>query len=105
MPKVDYVRTTAEGRYASLMLVGFYRGRLKHGRHFTFKSTLNESAVTLVSPSVAGAIVDGEHRFAIHGLWLQVLLDEEFIEQLSQELDCLSDAGQVSAYDAGVIGD
>lgn len=71
------------------------RGRLKHGRHFTFKSTLNESAVTLVSPSVAGAIVDSEHRYATHGLWLQVLLNDEFIDQLCHQLEFLNDITQV----------
>lgn len=72
-----------------------FRGRLKHGRHFTFKSTLNDSAVTLVSPSVAGAIVDSEHRYAAHGLWLQVLLDYDFIDHLTRRLDFLSDITQV----------
>ena len=57
---------------------------------------MTESAVTLVSPSVAGAIVDEEHRYAIHGLWLQVLLDEHFIERLSQQLDFLGEVSQVS---------
>ena len=74
------------------------RGRLKHGRHFTFKSTMTETAVTLVSPSVAGAIVDQEHKYAIHGLWLQVLLDEPFIEHLSQQLDFLNDVSHVSQH-------
>jgi len=68
---------------------------LKHGRHFTFKNSLNESAVTLVSPSVDGAIVDNEHKYAIHGTWLQVLLQEDFIQQLTQELDFLSEQNQV----------
>lgn len=73
-----------------------YRGRLKHGRHFTFKSTLNEVAVTLVSPSVVGSIVDSEHRYATHGLWLQVFLDEEFIDRLCHQLEFLNDMSQVS---------
>ena len=70
---------------------------MKHGRHFTFKSTLNESAVTLVSPSVAGAIVDSEHKYATHGLWLQVLLDEEFIDQLCRQLEFLNDITKVNS--------
>lgn len=72
------------------------RGRLKHGRHFTFKSTLNDSAVTLLSPSVVGAFVDEEHRFAVRGSWLQVLLDDDFTNMLAQQLDVLSDISHVS---------
>lgn len=50
-----------------------HSGRLKHGRHFTFKSVLNESAITLVSSSVVGAIVTEESPYAAHGPWLQVI--------------------------------
>lgn len=49
-----------------------YRGRLKHGRHFTFKSVLNDVAITLVSTSVVGSIADEHHPYAAHGPWLQV---------------------------------
>ena len=69
---------------------------MRHGRHFTFMSSLNDSAVTLVSPSVAGAIVDKEHHYATHATWLQVLLDEELIERLCQQLDFLSEITQVN---------
>jgi len=48
------------------------RGRLKHGRHFTFKSAQNDVAVTLVPCSVAGAIVTEHAPYAAHGPWLQV---------------------------------
>lgn len=47
-------------------------GRLKHGRHFTFKSVLNEAAITLVSSSVVGSIATEQSPFAAHGPWLQV---------------------------------
>ena len=57
--------------YVSISFI-FCRGRLKHGRHFTFKSVLNDVAVTLVSSSVIGSIADEEHPFAAHGSWLQV---------------------------------
>lgn len=80
------------------------RGRLKHGRHFTFKSSLNDAAVTLVPPSVVGSIADSDHRYATHGLWLQVLLDHEFIDILCQQLEPLSDMSQVKyQYVAGKI--
>jgi len=48
-------------------------GRLKHGRHFTFKSAQNDVAVTLVPCSVVGAIVTEEMPYAAHGPWLQVI--------------------------------
>lgn len=68
-----------------------YRGRLRHGRHFTFMSATNDSAITLVSPSVNGSIADEEHPFAAHGLWLQVLLADDFIEKMCIDLQELSD--------------
>lgn len=62
------------------------RGRLKHGRHFTFKSVVGEVAITLVPPSVVGSFVDAEHPYAAHGPWLQVLLAEDLIEQMLCDL-------------------
>ncbi|KFM58539.1 Suppressor of fused-like protein, partial [Stegodyphus mimosarum] len=73
------------------------RGRLKHGRHFTFKSVVGDVAITLVPTSVSGAFVDVEHPFAAHGPWLQVLLTEEDIEIM------LSDLNEVSELDAIVL--
>lgn len=52
--------------------------------------------MTLVSPTVEGTLVDKEHKYATHGLWLQVLLDEDFIDKLADQLDFLSDMSQVS---------
>jgi len=49
-----------------------FRGRLKHGRHFTFKSAQSDVAVTLVPCSVVGAIVSQHGPYAAHGPWLQV---------------------------------
>ncbi|KAL8604949.1 hypothetical protein ACOMHN_028577 [Nucella lapillus] len=66
------------------------RGRLKHGRHFTFKSVTREVAVTLVSPRVVGSITDEEHPFAAHGPWLQVLIPDSFLQQLIDDLHELS---------------
>lgn len=54
------------------------RGRLKHGRHFTFMSALNDTAITLVSLSVNGSIADENHPFAAHGPWLQVKQFSEY---------------------------
>lgn len=73
------------------------RGRLKHGRHFTFKSVLNESAITLVSSSVVGAIVTEESPYAAHGPWLQILLSDDFIDELLQELSYIADTSVITA--------
>lgn len=71
------------------------KGRLKHGRHFTFKSVLNDVAITLVSSSVTGSIADEQHPYAAHGPWLQVLLTNDFIEEMLESVDELSDPDAV----------
>ena len=55
-----------------MMICMFHRGRLNHGRHFTFHSSVNDMAITFVSSNVTGSIADNEHRFAACGTWLQV---------------------------------
>ena len=47
-------------------------GRLKHGRHFTFKNYDGDSAITFVSSQVEGIFVDELHPFKARGPWLQV---------------------------------
>ena len=81
--------------YFLLKLLVYYRGRLQHGRHFTFMSATNDSAITLVSPTVNGSIADERHPFAAHGLWLQVLLAEDFIEEMCLDLDELDNPDEV----------
>lgn len=49
-----------------------FRGRLAHGRHFTFKSIITDSAITLVSSEVTGTSVDDNCPYAACGTWLQV---------------------------------
>ncbi|PSN35218.1 Suppressor of fused [Blattella germanica] len=66
------------------------RGRLKHGRHFTFKSLLGDTAITFVTPTVTGSLVDSEHPYVAHGPWLQVLIPDELAEQMSQSFEVLS---------------
>ena len=72
------------------------RGRLKHGRHFTFKSIVGNSAVTLVPPSVSGAFVDSSNPYATHGPWLQVYIPHNFIETMYSELSVLANPDEVS---------
>ena len=57
--------------YDSINIV-FYRGRLLHGRHFTYKSINGDTAITFVSTGVEGAFATEEHPYAAHGPWLQV---------------------------------
>ncbi|XP_023678255.1 suppressor of fused homolog isoform X2 [Paramormyrops kingsleyae] len=66
------------------------RGRLLHGRHFTYKSISGDTAITFVSLGVEGAFATEEHPYAAHGPWLQVLLTEEFVEQMLEDLQDLS---------------
>lgn len=72
------------------------RGRLRHGRHFTFKSVVGDIAITFVAPSVVGAFADAEHPYAAHGPWLQVLLNEEFVEEMILDLDELTNVEGLS---------
>lgn len=61
------------------------RGRLLHGRHFTYKSITGDMAITFVSTGVEGAFATEEHPYAAHGPWLQVrssLLPSSFLPLL-----------------------
>ncbi|KAG8222758.1 hypothetical protein J437_LFUL008156 [Ladona fulva] len=65
------------------------RGRVKHGRHFTFKSALGDNAITLVAPSVTGTLVDTDCPYAAHGGWLQLLIDDQMVEKMGEAFDNL----------------
>ncbi|XP_035672398.1 suppressor of fused homolog isoform X2 [Branchiostoma floridae] len=75
---------------AGTLLPLVMRGRLKHGRHFTFKDVSGNSAITFVSPRVMGAIADESHPYASRGPWLQVLIPEDFLEAVIKDLEELS---------------
>ncbi len=62
---------TGEGTQLGFIFV-IFRGRLAHGRHFTFKSIITDSAITLVSSDVIGTSVDENCPYAACGTWLQV---------------------------------
>ncbi|ERE79581.1 putative suppressor of fused like protein [Cricetulus griseus] len=66
------------------------RGRLLHGRHFTYKSITGDMAITFVSTGVEGAFATEEHPYAAHGPWLQILLTEEFVEKMLEDLEELT---------------
>lgn len=54
-----------------------YRGRLSHGRHFTFGSLCGDLAITLVSDGVDGALATQVSPLVARGTWLQVYLGKE----------------------------
>jgi len=74
---------------AASLLPLVLRGRLLHGRHFTFKSIITESAITLVSRDVTGTSVDENCPYAASGTWLQVLIPDDFMDLLISDLDDL----------------
>ncbi|XP_022086688.1 suppressor of fused homolog [Acanthaster planci] len=80
---------------AAALLPLSMKGRLRHGRHFTFKSVSGDCAITLVSNGVEGAFVEESHPYAARGQWLQVLFTSDFINLLEEELDELSASEQI----------
>ncbi|NP_001161664.1 suppressor of fused-like protein [Saccoglossus kowalevskii] len=73
------------------------KGRLKHGRHFTFKSITGDVAITLVSPRVEGSIADEKHPFAAHGPWLQILISDDFLEKMIADTEELSKTTEIES--------
>lgn len=68
-----------------------------HGKHFTFKSVVSNSAVTIVAPSVTGTFVSKEKPYVIQGPWLQVLLPVELAEKMAEEFEVLSTPNEVKS--------
>ncbi|TRY74193.1 hypothetical protein DNTS_004359 [Danionella cerebrum] len=52
-----------------------------------------DTAITFVSTGVEGAFATEEHPYAAHGPWLQILLTEEFVDQMLAEVMDLSTRG------------
>ncbi|XP_003401432.1 suppressor of fused homolog [Bombus affinis] len=71
------------------------KGRVMHGRHFTFKSILSHTAITIVAPSVTGTLVSREKPYVVQGPWLQVLLPEDLSEKMAQEFQILNSPNQI----------
>lgn len=67
------------------------RGRVRHGRHFTYKSYTEDLAVTLVGRGVEGAFACDSRPLAAHGHWLQVYLSEDHLQQLEKGVAKLQD--------------
>ncbi|XP_028132319.1 suppressor of fused homolog [Diabrotica virgifera virgifera] len=72
------------------------RGRVKHGRHFTFKSILGETAVTLVADSVTGTLVDSENHYVSQGSWLQVLIPDDLAQDMAVTFQVLANPEALS---------
>lgn len=66
------------------------RGRVRHGRHFTFKSMLDDTAITLVAASVTGTLVNHERPYAAQGAWLQVLIPDDLAQDMANTFAALA---------------
>ncbi|KAL1460959.1 hypothetical protein WDU94_012893 [Cyamophila willieti] len=66
------------------------RGRVLHGRHFTFNAILDDQVVTLVAPSVAGIFVEPNTPYVRHGPWTQIFIPSEFATEMAATLDVLT---------------
>ncbi|CAH8511380.1 unnamed protein product [Schistosoma turkestanicum] len=77
-------------REAGEMLPLAVNDRLRHGRHFTFlNANYPDHAITLVPSGVSGAFVSEETPYVARGPWLQILLTDDFLEQLEFQFSCL----------------
>lgn len=63
-----------------------FKDRLRHGHHFTFQNP--DTHITFVSENVEGCFVSKEQPYAMHGKWLQIRIDKEF---LTEVIDSLKD--------------
>lgn len=77
---------------AGLLLPLMLKGRLQHGRHFTFKSALDSSALTFVVASVQGAFVTEDKPFGCQGQWCQILIQDDLLQDMIEDLDHLAKA-------------
>nr|CAH0111457.1 unnamed protein product [Daphnia galeata] len=82
------VHLTLNLEAASLLPV-VLRGRLRHDRHFTFKAVAGETAVTLLTGRVGGALASPSAPLVAKGPWLQILVDSEWLAKLESDLACL----------------
>ncbi|CAG7836840.1 unnamed protein product [Allacma fusca] len=74
---------------ASLIIPLALRGRLRHGRHFTFKSSQANMAITLVTPEVRGSFASSEFPYRSRGFWLHVCMPDDLIEEILKDFESL----------------
>ena len=58
-----------------------------HGKHFTFKDTNGDSAVTIVTEGIDGSYADAEHPFAAKGPWLHIFLKQVFVSKMIEDIE------------------
>ncbi|XP_023949976.2 suppressor of fused homolog [Bicyclus anynana] len=80
-----HLMLNAEG--ASLLPLAI-DGRVLQDRHFTWRQ--GARAVTILPPSVAGALVCARQPYACSGDWLQILISPDLAKEMSQQLSVLS---------------
>lgn len=93
--KLDGLHLTFNLEAGSLLPLAI-RGRVKHGRHFTFKSVLSETVITLVASSVTGTLVDAEHPYVAQGAWLQVLISDDLAQDMATTFQVLANPETLS---------
>lgn len=74
------------------------RGRIRHGRHFTFKALNSNATITFVAPSVSGSLVSDEKPFVAQGSWLQVLVPNSFLDTMESSLKFLNEPVMVNVF-------
>ncbi|XP_060525731.1 suppressor of fused homolog isoform X2 [Cylas formicarius] len=95
LKKLDGIHLAFNLEAGSLLPLAI-RGRVKHGRHFTFKSVLGETAITLVANSVTGTLVTGDHPFVAQGSWLQVLIPDDLAQDMAITFQALASPESLS---------
>jgi suppressor of fused-like protein len=75
---------------AAKLIILALKGRLKHGRHFTFKSFSGDVAITFVSSGIEGAFADKEHPLASQGPWLHVYFNNSDIDTILNDIMILN---------------
>lgn len=61
------------------------RDRIRHGKHFTFKS--DRMALTFVAEGVSGAAVTKDNRYGVLGYWIQVLITEDLVGKIIKDFE------------------
>lgn len=61
------------------------RDRIRHGKHFTFKS--DRMALTFVAEGVSGAAVTKDHRYGVLGYWIQVLITPDLMDKMLRDFE------------------
>ncbi|XP_003382357.1 PREDICTED: suppressor of fused homolog [Amphimedon queenslandica] len=87
---LNYVELSFNFEAAKLLFLAL-NGRVKHGRHFTFKSVTGDVAITLVSSGIEGAFADEEHPLASQGTWLHVFISKSDIDMMLKDIRILND--------------